>query len=127
MNYRFKKHYTVEEASRLLPAIRTWLEKLTILREEVEKSETRMNGLMVPGADLGGGLVNKWVRDLASTRDLLLEFRNRELQLKDVDRGLVDFPAVIGGQEVFLCWEKEEKQIEHWHDLDSGYAGREQL
>jgi hypothetical protein len=44
-----------------------------------------------------------------------------------VDRGLVDFPAILGGREVFLCWEKDEQDIEYWHDLDSGYSGRERF
>jgi hypothetical protein len=40
---------------------------------------------------------------------------------------LIDFPALIGDKEVFLCWEKDEDDIEYWHDIDSGYAGREPL
>jgi hypothetical protein len=55
------------------------------------------------------------------------EFQRREILIKDIDRGLVDFPSIIGGKEVFLCWEKDEDDIEFWHDLDTGYAGRERL
>jgi hypothetical protein len=58
---------------------------------------------------------------------VLSEFQSREIQIKDVDRGLVDFPAILGGREVFLCWEKDEQDIEYWHDLDSGYSGRERF
>ena len=47
--------------------------------------------------------------------------------IKDVERGLVDFPSILAGREVFLCWERGEDDVEHWHDLDSGYAGREQI
>ena len=43
------------------------------------------------------------------------------------ERGLVDFPAILAGREVFLCWEQDEEDIEFWHDLASGYAGRERL
>jgi hypothetical protein len=71
--------------------------------------------------------VNRWVRALADFRDLLAEFQNREIVIKDLERGLVDFPAIIGGREVFLCWEKDEDDIEFWHDIDTGYAGRERL
>ena len=55
------------------------------------------------------------------------EFQRREIQVKDIDRGLMDFPAIIGGKEVFLCWEQDEEDIEFWHELDAGYAGRERL
>jgi len=47
--------------------------------------------------------------------------------VKDLDRGLVDFPSLKGDKEVFLCWEQDEDDIQFWHDLDSGYAGRERL
>ena len=43
--------------------------------------------------------------------------QRREIQIKDVDGGLGDFPAIIGGKEVFLCWEQDEKDIEFWHDF----------
>jgi hypothetical protein len=82
---------------------------------------------MSPGHDVGGDLVNRWIRTLADMQEVLMEFQQRQIQLKDVERGLIDFPAIIGGQEVFLCWEKDEDDIEFWHDLDSGYAGREHL
>ena len=56
-----------------------------------------------------------------------LLFSLPKIQIKDINRGLIDFPAFIGGKEVFLCWEQDEDDIEFWHDLDSGYAGRERL
>ena len=78
-------------------------------------------------ARLGGGLVNTWVRTLVALNELLLEFARREIQLKSLDRGLVDFPAIIDGREVFLCWEQDEEDVEFWHELDGGYAGRERV
>jgi hypothetical protein len=71
--------------------------------------------------------VNTWIRTLAGMQEVLAEFQRREIQIKDLERGLVDFPAIIGGREVFLCWELDEEDIEFWHDLDGGYAGRERL
>ena len=55
------------------------------------------------------------------------EFNRRQIFVKDPDRGLVDFPAIVGGREVFLCWELDEDDIKFWHDIDSGFAGRERL
>jgi hypothetical protein len=49
------------------------------------------------------------------------------VQIKDFDRGLVDFPHLRDGREVFLCWELDEDDIAFWHDIDGGYAGRERL
>jgi hypothetical protein len=127
MAYRFHKHYTRDEARGLLGQVREWLKRLVQLQGDVEKLEERLSGLMAPGCDLGGESVNTWVRLLADLDGVLREFQRREIQLKDVGRGLVDFPAIIGGREVFLCWEQDEEDIEFWHELDAGYAGRERL
>jgi hypothetical protein len=76
---------------------------------------------------VGGTTVNRWVTSLVEIRELLREFEEREILIKDLERGLVDFPSLMGDKEVFLCWEKDEEDIEFWHDIDSGYAGREPL
>jgi len=52
---------------------------------------------------------------------------NFVFRVKDLERGLIDFPAIVGGREAFLCWEKDEENVEFWHDLEAGYAGREKL
>jgi hypothetical protein len=127
VEHRYHKHYTPAEARALLPEVRRWLKQLVELRETLEKSDERLNALMAPGCDLGGRLVNDWVRTRADLNEVLLEFHRREIQIKDLDRGLIDFPAILGGKEVFLCWEQGDKDIEFWHDLDAGYAGREKL
>jgi len=127
MTYRFDKHYTRDEARELLPQIRRWLKQMLQLRAELEKHDERLRGLREPGRDVGGEPVNSWVRTMADVKEVLLEFHRRDIQLKDLDRGLLDFPAIIGGKEVFLCWEQDEEDIEFWHDLDAGYAGRERI
>jgi hypothetical protein len=127
MAYHFRKHYTREEARDLLPQLRQWLQRIAQLRADLDKYERRLSGLMSPGCDLGGELVNTWVKTLAHLEEVLLEFQRREIQVKDIDRGLLDFPAILGEKEVFLCWEQDEEDVEFWHDLDSGFAGRERL
>ncbi len=127
MEYRFEKHYTREEARALLPQIRKWLARLNHLRQELEKFDRRLSGLTGQGNDTGGDTVNGWIRALAEMQELLAEFQRREIFIKDLSRGLVDFPSVIGNQEVFLCWEQDEDDVEFWHDLDTGFGGRERL
>lgn len=55
------------------------------------------------------------------------EFEERGIVLRDLDRGLIDFPAIRDEREVYLCWIEGEPDIEYWHDLDAGYAGRQPL
>jgi len=127
MAYRFRKHYTREEARGLLPLVREWLKRGAELHRRLGVFEGRFKGLMAPGCDLGGKAVNDWVRTMADLSSVFAEFQRREVQVKDLERGLVDFPAIVGGREVFLCWEQDEDDIEFWHELDAGYAGRERL
>ena len=127
MTYRYRKHYTRDEARALLPKIREWLGQLQHLRQKLTVQDQRIGQLLKTGKEMGGEMVNNWIRLLAETKGVLENFRQREIQVKDLDRGLIDFPAIIGGREVFLCWEQEEDDIEFWHEIDAGYAGRERL
>ena len=123
----FNKHYTRAEAQALLPLVRLWLKRIFQLCKELQKAEDRVNKLMVPGCDVGGASVNSWLRTQADLKDVMMEFQRREIQIKDLQRGLLDFPAIVDGKEVFLCWEDGEEDIEFWHDIDTGYAGRQRL
>ena len=127
MAHRFDKHYTREEARELLPQIRQWLAELSRQREEMQRYETRLSGLTEAGNDIGGDTVNSWIRSLAAMQEVLAEFQKRRIFIKDLSRGLLDFPALIGGREVFLCWEQDEDDVEFWHDLETGFSGREKL
>jgi hypothetical protein len=127
VNRRFHKHYTREEATALLPQIRVWLARIQELRTQLETLDKRLTGLRGDGEDLGGETVSQWIKAIAALKEILDEFQRRQIQLKDIERGLLDFPAVIGDREVFLCWEADEDAVEHWHDLDSGFSGREPL
>ena len=127
MGYLFKKHYSRDEARGLLPHIRQWLKDLSEFRQTLASHDQRLVGLLSGGHDAGGETVNRWVESMADIKGILSEFQKREIQVKDLDRGLIDFPAILGGKEVFLCWEQDEEDIEFWHDLNSGYAGRERL
>ncbi len=127
MAFQFRKHYNRDDARALLPKIRDWLKQLGRLRESLSQQDQRLARLLAAGNDAGGELVNHWVKTVAATKMVLQEFAQREIQVKDLDRGLIDFPAIIGGREVFLCWEQDEDDVEFWHDLNSGYAGRERL
>ncbi len=127
MPWQYSKHYTREEARALLPQIRIWLAQLSENREQLKVYDRQMADPLEKGCDLGGKLVSAWLMLLAEVKDLVGEFQSRQIEIKDLDRGLIDFPAFIGGKEVFLCWEKDEDDIEYWHDLNAGYTGRERL
>ena len=127
MDHRFRKHYTLEEARTLLPQIREWLLEIQQIRRQLKPLDQRIEQLLANGADIGGDSVQSQAKLLAGLQRVVRELFTREIQIKDIERGLIDFPSLMDGREVFLCWEMEDDDIEFWHELDSGYAGRERL
>ena len=126
-DYQFSVHYSREEARKLLPQIKEWLQKLLHVEERLKKAAARVETLMAAGLDRGGPTVEEYLGRQADSLQILGEFARRQILVKDLQRGLIDFPAIIGGREVFLCWEQGEDDIEFWHEIDEGYAGRERL
>ncbi len=125
---QFRKHFTLKQARALLPKLRQ------ILRDAQKRSQLAAHAdeelgvlLAQRHADLGGPLVASLLMDLAQMNAQLRAVAALGVQIKDLDRGLIDFPHLRDGREVFLCWELDEDDIEFWHDLDAGYAGREKL
>lgn len=127
MSHRFRKHYTIAEARALLPQLREWLTELNQLRRRLRQMDERLSQMVSGGADVGGESVHTHLKLLSHFQDMLREFKEREIQIKDLERGLIDFPSIMSGREVFLCWEMDDDDIEFWHELDAGYAGRERL
>lgn len=127
MRYRFNHHYTREEARRLIPQLVKWLDDLDRARNTVERAGPRLESMLALGCETGGNLTKSYLIAFLDMRALLREFSSREIMVKDLERGLLDFPSILAGREVFLCWERGEQDVEHWHELDSGYAGREPI
>ena len=76
----------------------------------------------------GGGAPGRVVGDaFLEVRDLLGQIEQLGIVLRDIDRGLIDFPAIIENDEVYLCWQLDEPEISYWHDLESGFGGRRPL
>jgi hypothetical protein len=125
---QFQKHFTLEEARALLPALRQMLKDTQLRRKRFAEADEKLGrAIKGTGADLGGETVTSMLMDLLQMNLQLRRIQEMGVVVKDFDRGLVDFPHLREGREVFLCWELDEDDIEFWHDLDGGYAGRERL
>ena len=124
------KTFTVQEANALLPNVRIIVGKiqrahrqLSTYREEAKKA--------AEAAEQGGGGLTDGVAYASALTDLTLQLAELEalgVQLKDFERGLVDFPSLREGRVVLLCWQLGEgDEVEWWHDVDAGFAGRTPL
>jgi hypothetical protein len=122
-----ERHFTREEANTLLPRLTDLLNQLREAKDELTDTEAH-EALAEAAPTNGGGDQGRQVGvAFLEVRSLLEALEQSGIVLRDIDRGLVDFPAVIDGREVYLCWELGEGDVGFWHDLDGGYGGREQL
>jgi hypothetical protein len=121
------KLFTIQEANALLPSVRVILAKiqrahrrLSQYRDEARKA--------AEAAEQGGGGIADGVAYANVLTDLTAEISELDtlgVQLKDFERGLIDFPSLRDGRVVLLCWQMGEgDELEWWHDVDAGFAGR---
>jgi len=129
------RHFTPEEANAALDQVRPLVEQLVARRQEhtlaLERQEElegkiRGNGGGIPPAELAAATaeVDGVARSMARLVD---EIASHGAQVKDLDTGLIDFPALRHGETVLLCWQLGEDEIAWWHGLEDGFAGRRPL
>lgn len=124
----FEKHFTLEEATQLLPEVRELLERMQVYRDRlVVDWKSAEPVVRMAGQNGGGKHANDYLDDLLQLNRRLKRLNELGVQLKDLDQGLVDFPAWRDGEEVLLCWRQGEEEIGFWHDLESGFRGRKPL
>lgn len=122
-----ERHFTRAEANALLPQLKALLRQLREAKHELTDAEAH-EALSEAAPTNGGGEVGRQVGiAFLEVRRLLETIEQSGIVLRDIDRGLVDFPALLDGREVYLCWELDEDDVGHWHDMDAGYGGREPL
>jgi hypothetical protein len=122
-----KVHYTVDQANAALGHVGEVLDRMREAREGLNDEEVR-EALGEAAPQNGGGEPGRKVSQaFLALRSALLELQALEIVLRDLERGLIDFPSIRDGREVYLCWEEGEDRIEFWHDLEAGYAGRQPL
>jgi hypothetical protein len=122
-----ERHFTVAEANAALDWVRPRLETLRAARDQLgdrEAHEAVRESAPTNGGGGHGRTIGEGFRDV---RRLLGEIAAAGIVLRDLDRGLIDFPAFRDGREIYLCWIDGEDAIGFWHDLDAGFAGRREL
>jgi hypothetical protein len=122
-----ERHFTREEANALLPQLTAMLGQLREARDDLTDTEAH-EALSEAAPANGGGDEGKRVGvAFLEVRRLLGMIEQAGIVLRDIDRGLIDFPALLDDREVYLCWELGEDEVAFWHDLETGYGGREPL
>jgi hypothetical protein len=123
----YERHFTRAEANALLPQLTELLDQLREAKDELTDTEAH-EALSDAAPANGGGDEGRQVGvAFLEVRRLLETIEQAGIVLRDIDRGLVDFPAVLEEREVYLCWELGEAEVAYWHELDGGYGGRQPL
>jgi Uncharacterized conserved protein (DUF2203) len=124
---RHDRHYTLEQANAALAFVGERLERLRSARAQLGDEEARTALSEAAPANGGGGPGRVVSEAFLGLQRTLGELQELEIVLRDLDRGLVDFPSMREGREVYLCWEEGEAEIGFWHDPETGYGGRRPL
>jgi len=122
------KTFTLEEANALIPQLDELLGETADLRNKIVAAGQALQPLLQHAGGNGGSKAgSEYVLLLQRFNAALNFFQDLGCELKDLDQGLVDFPSYRGGKLVYLCWKRGESRIGFWHDLESGFAGRQPL
>jgi hypothetical protein len=120
------RSYDVEEANSMLPELKERLARIRDARQVILREAEVVKERVV--ADGGGSHAGREYWDASATlRTELERLAAENILLRDPETGLVDFPAELDGQRVYLCWRVGEEAVANWHPLDTGFSGRRPL
>lgn len=131
-----ERTFTLQEAQELLPILESLLKTSMAGKKQIEEIEAEFQAVSHKVFLNGGTKLNivhlirrKAEREKAiqKVKDALAEIDSIGVQVKDLDIGLLDFPCVVDGTVILLCWKLGEKAITHWHGTDEGFAGRKPI
>jgi hypothetical protein len=118
-------YFTLQQARDALTKIRPLMDEIQGIRLEVLARRPDVWPVVERAAGNGGSQVaSKLVREFERLDALIHQVQDTGVLFKDINLGLLDFPALRNGREVYLCWKHGEKDIEFWHEIEAGYAGR---
>jgi hypothetical protein len=117
--------YTRETANLLLDEVRERLVRLQ--RASAEVAGHRSSMASSAGGNGGDAGASRWLASSRTAADELSWFRDRGIVVRDIEQGLIDFPGLRGGRQIYLCWRLGEDAVNFWHDRETGFAGRQPL
>ena len=131
---RPKRRFTLVEANRSLPLVQRVVGDIVKthaqamqLQQELERQPSGKNAKQAPPPATAAGLQGRLDACMNKLEDFVDELSEIGCELKDYQTGLIDFVGRHDGRDVYLCWKLGEERITHWHELDSGFAGRQSI
>ncbi len=123
-----KRYFTLAEANAALETVRPLMQEAHRLRAQILEQRPEVWPAIARSVGNGGNAtLSKLVREFDRLDRLVHEILGVGAEIKDINTGLLDFPAMREGREVCLCWKLGEPAVEFWHDADAGFAGRQPI
>ena len=123
-----ERYFTVEEANAALEVIRPLVEELLAIRGRILARDRDLWPMVEKAAGNGGSRAASEVAlEFAQVEALVQQVQATGAFLKDVNSGLIDFLAQRGERDIFLCWRYDEPNVQYWHEINAGFAGRQAL
>jgi hypothetical protein len=130
------RHFTLDEARALLPVVGRSIRDAVQAKERYQAAETWLHDLSQRIMMQGGMMVDTAAAEAwksqreanaQTLRSSMEKLEETGVVVKDLDIGLVDFPTLYRGEEVYLCWRMDEADIDYWHGVHEGFAGRKAI
>lgn len=122
------RYFTLQEANQTLDTIRPLMDELQAIRRKILQNQPEAWPAIERSAGNGGNrALSNMVQDFEKVDALVHRIQGTGAILKDVNMGLLDFPAMRAEREVYLCWQYGEGEIAFWHEVEAGYAGRQPI
>ena len=122
------RYFSLEEANAALEKIRQLMAQIQAIRQEILEKQPEVWPVIERATGNGGNRAASLLAfDFERLDDLVHQIMDTGAVVKDLDNGLVDFPALRGGREVYLCWQQGEERIDFWHEKEAGFAGRQPI
>lgn len=123
-----QRYFSLQEANEALKIIRPLMDEVQAIRKKILKNQPEAWPAIEKSAGNGGNrALSNMVQDFEKFDILIHRIQDTDVLIKDVNLGLLDFPALKDGREVYLCWQYGEGDIAFWHEVEAGYAGRQPI
>ena len=122
------QYFTLQEANDALNIIRPLMDEVQVIRQKILENQPEAWPAIEKSAGNGGNrALSNLVQDFEKLDALVHQIQDTGAQIKDINTGLLDFSALKNGREVYLCWQHGEDDIQYWHEIEAGFAGRQPI
>ena len=122
------QYFTLQEANEALKIIRPLMDEVQVIRQKILENQPEAWPAIEKSAGNGGNrALSDLVQDFEKLDALVHQIQDMGAQIKDINTGLLDFSALKNGREVYLCWQHGEDDIQYWHEIEAGFAGRQPI